>query len=144
MTIDDIIATAPVIPVPVLDGSIDPASLAETLVEAGLPVFEVTLRKPSALQAVRAMATVPAQSSVPERCSMRRNCPRRWMPAHGSSFRGADRAPCPRRVRGRRAFLPGVATAGDIMRGRDLGLDRFKGVSVSLQPWSTRVYVRRI
>ena len=52
MTIDEIMAAAPVIPVLVLDGSIDPIALAETLVEAGLPVIEVTLRTPSAFDAV--------------------------------------------------------------------------------------------
>ena len=59
MTIDDIMRRAPVIPVLVLDGSLDPAALAETLVAAGFPVIEVTLRTPNALDAIRAMATVP-------------------------------------------------------------------------------------
>ena len=59
MTIDDIMRRATVIPVLVLDGTIDPTALAETLVEAGLPVLEVTLRTPQALDAIRAMARVP-------------------------------------------------------------------------------------
>ena len=49
MKIDAIMQTAPVIPVLVLDGMIDAAALAETLVEAGLPVLEVTLRTSQAL-----------------------------------------------------------------------------------------------
>ena len=36
MNIDEVMRSAPVIPVLVLDGSIDPTALAETLVEAGL------------------------------------------------------------------------------------------------------------
>src|SRR3989337_846920 len=59
VTIDDIMRTAPVIPVLVLDGSLDPVALAETLVEAGLPVIQVTLRTPVALDSVRAMPAVP-------------------------------------------------------------------------------------
>ena len=56
---DGIMRSAPVIPVLVLDGSLDAAALAETLVAAGLPVIEVTLRTPAALPAVKAMAAVP-------------------------------------------------------------------------------------
>jgi len=59
VTIDDVMTAAPVIPVLVLDGSVDPAVLAETLVGAGLPALEVTLRTPQALDAIRAMAKVP-------------------------------------------------------------------------------------
>ena len=59
MSIDEIMRMAPVIPVLVIDGSIDPIALAETLVEAGLPVIEVTLRTSSALAALKAMAGVP-------------------------------------------------------------------------------------
>ena len=46
MTIDDLMHAAPVIPVLVLGDRLDPAALAETLVAAGLPVIEVTLRTP--------------------------------------------------------------------------------------------------
>ena len=38
MNVDHIMRIAPVIPVLVLDGRLDPAALAETLVAAGLPV----------------------------------------------------------------------------------------------------------
>jgi len=58
MSMDEVMRSAPVIPVLTLDGSIDPAALAQTLVDAGLPVIEVTLRTPSALAAIRAMAAV--------------------------------------------------------------------------------------
>ena len=56
MIIDDIMRTAPVIPVLVLEGEADWAKLAEILVAAGLPVIEVTLRTPEALGAIRAMS----------------------------------------------------------------------------------------
>jgi 2-dehydro-3-deoxyphosphogluconate aldolase/(4S)-4-hydroxy-2-oxoglutarate aldolase len=55
MTVDEVMRTAPVIPVLVIDEGIDPVRLAEVLVEAGLPVLEVTLRTPSALGAIKAM-----------------------------------------------------------------------------------------
>src|SRR4051794_24236583 len=59
MTIDEIMRAAPVIPVLVLDDALDPAALAKTLVDAGLPVIEVTLRTPGAIDAIKAMSAVP-------------------------------------------------------------------------------------
>ncbi len=50
---------APVIPVLVIDGAATARPLAEALVAGGLPVLEVTLRTPAALDAIRAMAEVP-------------------------------------------------------------------------------------
>src|SRR6476660_6435353 len=59
MTIDEIMHAAAVIPVLILDEDRDWAALAETFVGAGLPVLEVTLRTPLALDAIRQMASVP-------------------------------------------------------------------------------------
>ena len=127
MTIDEIMAAAPVIPVLVLDGSIDPIALAETLVEAGLPVIEVTLRTPSALDAVRAMAAVPGAivgaGTVLDATQLNQAIDA------GARFIVSPGLTEPLALAARDAaipFLPGIATAGDIMRGRDLGLDRFK------------------
>ena len=49
MTIDDIMHTAPVIPVLVIDDVAHARSIAEALVRGGLTVLEVTLRTPAAL-----------------------------------------------------------------------------------------------
>ncbi len=125
MTIDDIMCAAAVIPVLVLDGSLDPVRLAETLVEAGLPVIEVTLRTPSALDSIRAMAKVPGAivgaGTVLNESQLNQavNAGSRFIVSPGLTeplAKAAEGIP----------FLPGVATAGDIMRGLDLGLDRFK------------------
>jgi len=51
MSIDKIMRSAPVIPVLVLEQQMDWTELAETFVEAGLPVLEITLRTPLALAA---------------------------------------------------------------------------------------------
>ena len=53
-----ICAMAPVIPVLVVEDAETAQSLAEALVDGGLPVLEVTLRTASALDAIRAMAEV--------------------------------------------------------------------------------------
>lgn len=127
MKIDAIMQTAPVIPVLVLDGMIDAAALAETLVEAGLPVLEVTLRTSQALDAIRAMAAVPgaivgAGTVLNERMLDDAI-------AAGSKFivsPGLTEPLGKAAIASGVPFLPGVANAGDIMRGMDLGLDRFK------------------
>ena len=49
---------APVIPVLVVEDAAHAAPLAEALVEGGLPVLEVTLRTPAALDVIREMARV--------------------------------------------------------------------------------------
>ena len=127
MTIDQIMRTAPLIPVLVLDGSFDPTALAETFVEAGLPVIEVTLRTPSALDAIGKMAKVPG-AIVGAGTVLDADTLSRAVDA-GSSFVVAPGLTEPLAAAARRAgvaFLPGAVTAGDIMRGLDLGLDRFK------------------
>ena len=56
--IAQIMALAPVIPVIVIDRVADAVPLAEALVAGGLPVLEVTLRTPAALDALTAMKAV--------------------------------------------------------------------------------------
>ena len=127
MNIDTIMQTAPVIPVLVLDGSIDAVGLAETLVEAGLPVLEVTLRTPYALDAIRAMARVPG-AIVGAGTVLNINMLGEAIDA-GSQFivsPGLTENLGKAAIASGVPFLPGVANAGDIMRGMDLGLDRFK------------------
>jgi len=127
MNIDQIMRAAPVIPVLVLDGEEDWARLAETFVKASLPVLEVTLRTAGALDAIRKMAAVPgaivgAGTVLNERqLSDAADAGAKFIVAPGLT------EPLTKAVqRSGVAYLPGVATAGDIMRGLDLGLDRFK------------------
>lgn len=127
MTIDEVMQAAPVIPVLVMSSEHDPAELARTLVGAGLRVLEVTLRTPDALDAVRAMAEVPgaivgAGTVLNERqLEHAQEAGARFIVAPGLS-EPLTRAAAASGI----AYLPGVATAGDIMRGLDLGLSRFK------------------
>ena len=55
----EICRLAPVVPVLVIDDLALAVKLAEALVAGGLPVLEVTLRTPVALEAIRIMAQVP-------------------------------------------------------------------------------------
>jgi 2-dehydro-3-deoxyphosphogluconate aldolase/(4S)-4-hydroxy-2-oxoglutarate aldolase len=127
MSIDAIMRRAPVIPVLVLDGSLDPVALAETLVEAGLPVIEVTLRTPSALEAIRSMAVV--KGAVIGAGTVLNIADMDKAVDAGSQFivsPGLTQGLGKWAVDNQVPFLPGIANAGDIMRGLDLGLQRFK------------------
>ena len=127
MTIDEVMHAAPVIPVLVLDGTVDPVALAQTLVAAGLPVLEVTLRTPQALGAIRAMAAVDgaiigAGTVLNEHMLGEAiDAGAQFIVAPGLTERLGKAA-----IASGVPFLPGVANGGDIMRGLDLGLDRFK------------------
>ena len=56
MTIEDILALAPVIPVLVIDDIAHAVPLGRALVAGGLPVLEITLRTPVAIQCLERMA----------------------------------------------------------------------------------------
>lgn len=126
-TIDTIMRTAPVIPVLVIDDVARAVPVAEALVAGGLTVLEVTLRTAAALDVIRAMRSVPGAivgaGTVLNTADLA-----------ASIDAGAEFIVSPGLTEplGRAAvdsgipFLPGVANAGDIMRGLDLGLDRFK------------------
>lgn len=125
--IEQIMRMAPVIPVIVIEDIAHAVPLAEALVAGGLPVLEVTLRTPVALDAIRAMKSVPG--AVVGAGTVTNAGQLEQAVEAGSEFivspglteplgRAALAAGVP--------FLPGIANAGDIMRGLDLGLTHFK------------------
>jgi 2-dehydro-3-deoxyphosphogluconate aldolase/(4S)-4-hydroxy-2-oxoglutarate aldolase len=125
--IERIMRTAPVIPVLVIEDAAHARPIAEALVAGGLRVLEVTLRTAAALDAIAAMKAVPGAivgaGTVVDEAGLNASI------AAGAEFivspgltdrlgRAAVAADIP--------FLPGIANAGDIMRGLDLGLSYFK------------------
>jgi 2-dehydro-3-deoxyphosphogluconate aldolase/(4S)-4-hydroxy-2-oxoglutarate aldolase len=118
---------APVIPVLVIEDARHAVLIAEALVEGGLPVLEITLRTAAALDVLAAMAQVPGAFVGAGTVVTARGAEEavlagaRFLVSPGLTASVADAAKAldvP--------LLPGVATAGDIMRGLDLGLDHFK------------------
>lgn len=127
MNIDAIMRAAPVIPVLVLEEEMDWAALAETFVAAGLPVLEVTLRTPLALDAIREMSAVDRAIVGAGTVLNERQLDEAAQA--GSQFivsPGLTEPLGKAVIESGIAYLPGTANAGDIMRGLDLGLDRFK------------------
>jgi 2-dehydro-3-deoxyphosphogluconate aldolase/(4S)-4-hydroxy-2-oxoglutarate aldolase len=118
---------APVIPVLVIEEADHAAAIAAALVAGGLPVLEVTLRTSSALEVIREMKQVPG-AIVGAGTVLNPHALDDALAA-GSEFivsPGLTESLAKAAIAADIPFLPGTATASDIMRGLDLGLDRFK------------------
>jgi 2-dehydro-3-deoxyphosphogluconate aldolase/(4S)-4-hydroxy-2-oxoglutarate aldolase len=127
LAIQDIMRTAPVIPVIVVDHVEDAIPMAEALVAGGLRVLEVTMRTPAALDAIRAMKSV--KGAIVGAGTVLNPAMLDQAIAAGSEFivsPGLTDNLGQAAVNSGIPFLPGVANAGDIMRGLDLGLGAFK------------------
>ena len=127
MTIADIMQTAPVIPVIVVDDLEHAKPLARALVAGGLPILEVTLRTPVALDAIRAMSEV--EGAIVGAGTVTNERDLASAVDAGSQFivsPGLTKPLGKAAIRDDIPFLPGIANAGDIMRGLDLGLTHFK------------------
>lgn len=125
--IETIMRTAPVIPVLVIEDAAHAAPIAEALVKGGLRVLEVTLRTASALDVIREMKQVPG-AIVGAGTVLNEHALEDALAA-GSEFivsPGLTDSLAQAAIAAKVPFLPGIATSSDIMRGLDLGLDRFK------------------
>ena len=125
--VDALMRKAPVIPVLVIDRLEDAAPIAEALVAGGLPLLEVTLRTPVALDAIRAMAKVPG--AIVGAGTVLNERQLHAAQEAGATFIVSPGLTAPLTKAAQTAdidFLPGVANAADIMTGLDLGLNRFK------------------
>ena len=125
--IETIMRTAPVIPVLVIEDAHDARPIAEALVAGGLRVLEVTLRTEAAMDAIRRMNLVPG--AIVGAGTVTNEAQFEEAYAAGAAFivsPGLTENLAHVAVRSGVPFLPGVATAGEIMRGLDLGLRHFK------------------
>ncbi len=127
MNIEAIMKTAPVIPVLVIEDAATAKPLAEALVKGGLRVLEVTLRTGAALEAIAEMkkvegAIVGAGTVVnTDQFEQVMKADAEFIVSPGLTDRLGDAI-----TRSGVPYLPGVANAGDIMRGLDMGLTHFK------------------
>jgi len=125
--IEQIMRTAAVIPVLVIEDIAHAEPVARALVAGGLRVLEVTLRTPCAIDAIKAMKQV--DGAIVGAGTVTNADELEAALDAGSEFivspgltkklgKAAGKAGVP--------FLPGIANAGDIMLGLDLGLTHFK------------------
>jgi 2-dehydro-3-deoxyphosphogluconate aldolase / (4S)-4-hydroxy-2-oxoglutarate aldolase len=126
--VDVLMRLCPVIPVLTVDRLEDAAPLAQALLAGGLRVLEVTLRTPAAIEAIPLMAAA-APEAVIGAGTVLNGADYDRAQAAGARFivspgltdpliSAVRASPLP--------FLPGVATATELMRGLDAGLTRFK------------------
>lgn len=120
-------ALAPVIPVLVIDDAAVAPRLGQALVAGGLPVLEVTLRRPAALEAIRALASVAGARVgagtvlTPEDAAAAQ--------AAGAGFAvspGLTPALAEACTRLGLPLLPGAITASEVMAAMALGYDMLK------------------
>ena len=113
---------SPVIPVLIVEDAAQARPIAEALVEGGLRVLEVTLRTAAALEVISEMAKV--EGAVVGAGTVLNDRDLQASIEAGARFivspgltdhlgRAAVESGIP--------FLPGISSAGDIMRGRDHG-----------------------
>ncbi len=125
--IEQIMLAAPVIPVLVIDELDHALPIAEALVAGGLPVLEVTLRTEPALEAIRLMKQVPG--AIVGAGTVLNAAQLDDAAAAGAEFIVSPGLTEPLGTAALASgipYLPGIANSADIMRGLDLGLDRFK------------------
>lgn len=125
--LDAVMSRCPVMPVLVVNDVALARPMAEALVAGGLSTLEVTLRTRCALEVIQEMSKVPG-ALVGAGTVLNPSDMDRAVKA-GARFivsPGLTEALAKASVEHDVPFLPGVANAGDIMRGLDLGLSRFK------------------
>lgn len=125
--IERIMRSTSVIPVLVVDDPAFARPIAEALVGGGLPVLEVTLRTPRALEVMAEMAKV--EGAIVGAGTVLNPAALEEALASGAQFivsPGLTEPLTRAALSSGTPFLPGVANASDIMRGLDLGLSHFK------------------
>lgn len=125
--LDAIFRHACIVPVLVVESIEDAVPLAQALVDAGLPVLEVTLRTPVALQAIERMRSVPGAIVGAGTVLDARDLDA--VARAGAAFAISPGAtPALLRAGHDHALplLPGIATSSELMAAREMGYRRFK------------------
>lgn len=127
-TAEQALSLSPVIPVVTIDDADQALPLARALLAGGIKTVEITLRTPAALDAIRAIAREAQEMAVGAGTVLNAHdldavieAGARYALSPGGTpklMKAAREAPIP--------FVPGVATASEIMRGLDLGYTHFK------------------
>jgi 2-dehydro-3-deoxyphosphogluconate aldolase / (4S)-4-hydroxy-2-oxoglutarate aldolase len=118
---------APIVPVLVIEDATYARPIAEALVAGGLFALEVTLRTAAALEVITEMAKV--KGAVVGAGTVLNEADLRASIDAGAQFivsPGLTEPLGKAAIASGTPFLPGIANAGDIMRGLDLGLTHFK------------------
>ncbi|MDB5477420.1 MAG: bifunctional aldolase [Phenylobacterium sp.] len=125
MTLEEILARAPVIPVLVIEDAAHAVPLGRALVAGGLSVLEVTFRTEAAAGAIKAMIAEVEGAIVGAGTVL--DAPMRQAAADlGCQFAVSPGLIPGERPQGPVPLLPGVATATELMAGLAAGFELFK------------------
>ena len=125
MTIDEILARCPVIPVLIVEDPASAVPLGRALVAGGLSVLEVTLRTPAAMECLRRMAA-EVEGAVVGAGTVLGRATRQACADAGAAFCVSPGLIRDEPADGPIPLLPGIATATELMEGLALGYRRFK------------------
>jgi len=125
MTLDQILARCPVIPVLIIDEVADAVPLARALVAGGLSVLEITLRTPVAMECVERMLG-EVEGAVVGVGTVLNAAQRQAVADRGAAFCVSPGLIADSPADGPVPLLPGIATATELMAGLALGYERFK------------------
>lgn len=128
MSIADVMSASKVVPVLAFEGVEEAVEVSRALVGAGVPVLEITLRHPTALEAIRAVARALPEAIVgagtvlnAEQAQAARDAGATFGVSPGLTPALADA------VKGMGwDFLPGVASVSEAMSAREMGFSALK------------------
>lgn len=128
ISILDILAMGPVMPVIVIDDSSKAVPLAQALIDGGIRTIEITLRTPAALESIRAVANACPDILIgagtvtnASLAASARDAGARFLVSPGTTdavIKGAADVGLP--------LLPGAASVSEIMRLMDAGFSAIK------------------
>ncbi len=123
-----VFAASPVVPVMVIKRVEDAVPMAKALADGGITVFEITLRTPAALDAIRAIAQALPETLVgagtvltPEQYDAAVEAGAKFIISPGYTCTLMEHA-----KKGSAPLIPGVATPSEIMTALELGYDHLK------------------
>lgn len=128
MTIEDILALSPVMPVVTIADAAQAVPMARALVAGGLRTVEITLRTPAALDAVAAIAAEVPEAVIGVGTVLSAKDLKDAADA-GATFAispGSTPALLDAGRHGPIPYLPAIATAGELMAGLERGYTAFK------------------
>jgi len=125
VTLDDIMALAPVVPVLIIEDAADAVPLARALTRGGLFALEVTLRTPAALEAIAAIAG-EVEDAVVGAGTVTSATARQAAARAGARFAVSPGLIPGEGLDGPIPLLPGIATATELMAGMAHGFTAFK------------------
>lgn len=128
LTAEEVLGLAPVMPVVTIEDAESAVPLARALIAGGIRTIEVTLRTEAALAAIKAIAAEAPEMVVGAGTVLTSDDLDAAIDAGAAYALSPGATPHLLKKASKRKipFIPGVATASEIMRGLDLGYTCFK------------------